>query len=111
VIRLAPKAFIAELLFIDSLENMFLPPILELRTKFTEDGPSLLTLDGHSTHVTARVIAICAARKIILIRLDPHSSHLAQLRDLCVRVIQDYVQEREAKQGNEGRNLCPLRVL
>jgi hypothetical protein len=92
VIRSPPKRFITELLFFDWLENIFLLRNSELRTKFTYDGPNLLVVDGHSTHVTARVIALWAARKVRLMRLVPHSSHLAQSLDVWVQVIQDYVQ-------------------
>jgi hypothetical protein len=58
--------------------------ISEHRRKFGYEGPSILILDGHATHVTPRVIAFCGARKINLIKLVPHSSHLAQPLDLCV---------------------------
>jgi hypothetical protein len=82
VIRSAPKTFIMEILFTDWLQNIFLPRISEFQTKFTHDGLILLVFDGHSAHMTVRVITLCAARKIILIRLGPHSSHLAQPLEL-----------------------------
>jgi hypothetical protein len=83
-IQSALKTFIREFLFFDWFENIVLPHISELRTKFTYDGPSLLVLDGHSSHVTARVIALCAAQKVILIRLVSHLSHLSQRLDLSL---------------------------
>jgi hypothetical protein len=52
VIQSVPKAFIMEVLFMDRFENISLPRISELQTKFTYDGPGLLVLDGHSTYVT-----------------------------------------------------------
>jgi hypothetical protein len=55
-IRSASNTFLTELLLIDSLEDVFLSRISELRTKFAYDGRSFLVLDGHLTHVTARVI-------------------------------------------------------
>jgi hypothetical protein len=57
-IRSAPQTFIAEVLFIDWLDTIFLPGISELRRKFDYDGPSILIIDGHSTHATPRVIAL-----------------------------------------------------
>jgi hypothetical protein len=83
-IRSASRTFITEVLFIDGFERVFLLPIAELRQKFASDGLSIFVVDGYSTHVTPRLIALCDASKIILIRLVPHSSHLAQPLDLCV---------------------------
>jgi transposase len=56
-IRTAPRTFITEELFIDWLENVFLPKIQSLRPRFSYDGPAVLLVDGHSTHVTPRVVA------------------------------------------------------
>jgi hypothetical protein len=82
-IRSASRTFITEILFIDWLDTIFLPPISEFRRKFDYNGPNILIIDGHSTHVTPRVIALCGPRNIILIRLVAHSSQLAQPLDLC----------------------------
>jgi hypothetical protein len=84
VVRSAPKTFITELLFIDWLEKIFSPSISEFQTKFTYDDSNLLVLDGNSTYVRARLIPLCASRKITLIRLVPHSWHLTRPLDLCV---------------------------
>jgi hypothetical protein len=83
-IRSAPRTFITEVLFIDWFDTIFLPRISELRRKFDYDGPGILIVDGHSAHVTPRVIALCGALNGIIIRLAAHSSHLAQPLDLCV---------------------------
>jgi hypothetical protein len=83
----APRTFITEILFIDWFDTIFLRRISELRRKFDYDGPSILIVDGHSTHVTyvtPRVIALCGARNVIMIRLVAHLLHLAQPFDLCV---------------------------
>jgi hypothetical protein len=76
--------FITEALFIEWLDTIFLPCISELRRKFDFDEPSILIADGHSTRVTRRVIALCGARNVIMIRVVAHSSHLAQPLNLCV---------------------------
>jgi hypothetical protein len=83
-VRFAPRTFITEVLFINWLDTLFLPRISELRRKFDCDGPSILIVDEHSTHVTPSVIALCGARNVIMVRLAAHSSHLAQPLDLCV---------------------------
>jgi hypothetical protein len=83
-IRPVPRTFITKLIFIDWLDTIFLPRISELRGKFDYDGPSILIIDGHSTHATPRVITVCGARNVIMIRLVEQSSHLAQSLDLCV---------------------------
>jgi hypothetical protein len=58
--------------------------ISELRRKFDYDGSNILIVNGHPTHVTPRVIALCGVRNVIMIRLVAHSSHLAQPLNLCV---------------------------
>jgi hypothetical protein len=108
-IRSTPGTLITEVLFIDWLETIFVPRIAELRQKFAYDGPSILIVDGHSTHVTARVIALCGARKIILIRLVLHSSHLAQPFDLCVFGLLKIIYRKEKQSGGmkgETRKIC-----
>jgi hypothetical protein len=81
------------------LDTIFLPRISELRRKFDYDGPSILIVDGHSTHVTPRAIALCGARNAIMIRLVAHSSHLAQPLDLSVFGLFKifYRKERQSK--------------
>jgi hypothetical protein len=83
-IRSTLWTFFTEVLFIDWLDTIFLPLISEFRRKFDYDGPNILIVDGHSTHVTPRVIALCGARNVIMIRVAAHPSHLAQPRDFCV---------------------------
>jgi hypothetical protein len=98
-IRSAPRTFITEVLFIDWLETIFLPHISELRRTFDYDRPSIRIVDGHSTHVTPRVIALCGARNVIMIRLVAHSSHLAQPLDICAfgRFEIFYHKEKQSK--------------
>jgi hypothetical protein len=111
-IRSASRTFITEVLFIDRLGAIFLPCISELRRKFDYDGPSILIVDGHSTHVTPRVIALCGARNVIMIRLIAHSSQLAQPLDLCVFGLFKifYRKERQSK-GMKGETRKIYRTL
>jgi hypothetical protein len=80
--------------------------ISELRRKFDYDEPSILIVEGHSTHVTPRVIALFGARNVIMIRLVAHSSHLAQPLDLCVFGLFKifYRKERQSKKNERGNS-------
>jgi hypothetical protein len=71
-------------LFIDWIETVFLVRINYLRQKFAYEGSAILLVDGHSTHISPRVISFCAANSIILVWLVSHSSHISQPLDLCV---------------------------
>jgi hypothetical protein len=99
-IRSVPRTVITEVLFIDSLDTLFLSRISVLRRKFDYDGPNILIVDGHSTHVTLRVITLCGAWNAIMIRLVTHSSHLAQPLDLGVFGLFEifYYKERQSKE-------------
>jgi hypothetical protein len=111
-IRSVPRTFITEILFIDWFDTIFLPRISELRRKFDYDGQGNLIADGHSRHVTPRVIALCGARNVIMIRLVAHSSHLAQPLDLCVFGLFKifYRKERQSK-GMKGETRKIYRAL
>jgi hypothetical protein len=111
-IRSAPRTFITEVLFIDWLDTIFLPRISELLRKFDYDGPSILSVEGHSTHVTPRVVVLCGARNVITITIVVHSSHLAQPLDLFVfgsfKIF--YREERQSK-GMKRENRKIYRAL
>jgi hypothetical protein len=103
VIRTAPQTFITEVLFIDWFDTIFLPRISELPRKFDYDRPSIPIVDGHSTHMTPRVTALCGARNIIMIRLVTHSSHLAQPFDLCVfALLKIFYRKKRQSKGMKG---------
>jgi hypothetical protein len=98
-VRTAQRTFITEVLFIDWLQNVFIPKVNHLRERAKYDGKVVLILDGHASHVTPRVIAFAGSQKLSLIRLVPHSSDITQPVDLCVaglfKVI--YSKERQSK--------------
>jgi hypothetical protein len=98
-VRTAHKTFITEVLFIDWLQNVFIPKVNHLRERAKSDGKVVLILDGHASHVTPRVIAFAGSQKLSLIRLVPYSSHITQPLDLRVfglcKVI--YSKERQSK--------------
>jgi hypothetical protein len=71
------------MLFIDWLQNVFLPRVSHLRERINCQGKVVLILDGHATHVTPRVVADAGSQGVLLIRLVSHSSHVAQPLDLC----------------------------
>jgi hypothetical protein len=72
----------------------------------------ILPVDGHSTHVTPRVIAFCGENHIILVRLVPHSSDISQPLDLCFFGIFKipYKKEKQTK-GMKGETRKIYRVL
>ena len=47
------------------------------------DGAKLLFLDGHSSHITVKVIKLARQNNIHIICLPPHSSHILQPLDVC----------------------------
>lgn len=62
-----------------------------LRTVFEPESrqisgekPRLLIADGHSSHITADMIALCMENNIDLLILPPHCSHLLQPLDIGV---------------------------
>jgi hypothetical protein len=83
-IRTSPKTFITETSFIDWIEMVFLVRTNYFRQKFAYEGPMILLVNGHSTHVTPQVIAFSGANRIILVWLVPHISHISQPLDLCL---------------------------
>lgn len=49
-----------------------------------EERPQLLLYDGHSTHVTEKVIDFAIGENLTILKLPPHTSHLLQPLDLSV---------------------------
>lgn len=62
------------------LQTVFEP---ESRQK-SKDKPRLLIADGHASHITANMIALCMENNIDLLILPPHCSHLLQPLDVGV---------------------------
>ena len=52
--------------------------------KKSGNRPRLLIMDGHSSHITGNMIALCMENNIDLLILPPHCSHLLQLLDVGV---------------------------
>jgi hypothetical protein len=96
-IRRSASSFITEVLFVDWIQSVFLKKIQELRNRYQYEGKVVLIVDGHSSHVTPRVISYAATQKIVIIRLVAHSSHIAQPLDLCLFAVfkNAYQKERE----------------
>jgi hypothetical protein len=44
----------------------------------------MLIMDGHSSHVTARVLSFCIQNAIDLLIMPPHCSHVLQPLDVSV---------------------------
>lgn len=52
--------------------------------KKSGNQPRLLIMDGHSSHITGELIALCIEKDIDLLILPPHCSHLLQPLDVGV---------------------------
>jgi hypothetical protein len=61
VIRMALKTFVTEILFIDSLQNLFIPRNAALRAQMDYAGPVILLIDDHATHITPRVVVFAGS--------------------------------------------------
>jgi hypothetical protein len=53
-------------------------------TRRIDGKKRLLIIDGHSSHLTARFLALCITKGIDLCLLPPHTSHVTQPLDLSV---------------------------
>jgi DDE superfamily endonuclease len=61
--------------------NEWLPHFV-LHSKPSETKPILLILDGHSSHISVKIIDYCKNNHILLLTLPPHTSHKLQPLDL-----------------------------
>jgi hypothetical protein len=63
------------------LDDIFCP---FTRDRAPEDyeGPFLLILDGHTSHVSIDVIKTARENNVVLVRLPSHSTHLMQVLDV-----------------------------
>ena len=69
----------------DSQGYEWLTTIFEPSTRPSDSHTRrLLVADGHSSHITARVIAFCIEQAIDLLILPPHCSHILQPLDVGV---------------------------
>lgn len=48
------------------------------------ERPALIIYDGHSTHISLKIVAAAIENNITILKLPPHSSHLLQPLDLSV---------------------------
>jgi hypothetical protein len=71
VTRNAAKTFITEILLTEWLKMVFLPRIENLRAKVYCTSPVRRLLDGHSTHITGRMVVMAGSERILIIRSFP----------------------------------------
>lgn len=64
-------------IFYNYLEKTLIPAL-------DPERPVLLLYDGHSTHVTNKVVQLANDNDITILKLPPHTSHLLQPLDLAV---------------------------
>lgn len=66
----------------DSHAYEWLTTLFEPETARNDRKRRLLLLDGHGSHLTARFIAFCLDKRIDLVVLPPHTSHILQPLDV-----------------------------
>ena len=76
------KAFVTKQVF----ENYVMEVVMSYIDKWRErnqclDAKAMILIDGHSTHLSDALRAVCALRNTILMLLPAHSSHLLQPLD------------------------------
>jgi hypothetical protein len=79
VVATSPKGWTSNALGLWWLQNHFEPS-----TRPLDDGYRFLILDGHGSHVTPEFQDFCIAKRIILLCLPPHTSHMLQPLDVAV---------------------------
>lgn len=65
-------------LFYDWFKVVFVEYVKQL------DGPKLLILDGHSSHITLDIVRLAKENNIEIVCLPPHSTHILQPLDVAV---------------------------
>ena len=72
------NGWINKAIFFDWFQNCFIPKTAQ------GNKTRLLILDGHSSHVSLRIVETALANNIILLCLPAHSTHLLQPLDVAV---------------------------
>jgi len=65
--------------------QILLPAVAQIRARNggeLADRPAVIFCDGHSSHETPAVMALCRDNNVDVIKLYPHSSHITQPLDL-----------------------------
>jgi hypothetical protein len=103
-IRTAEKTFMTGVMFLSWVQNVFLPKVNHQSEITKYEGKVILAIDGQAAYVTPGVIASTGSQRLSLIRLMPHSSHIAQFLDLCISGLFKihYFQKRKSK-GMKGK--------
>jgi hypothetical protein len=101
-----------EVFFIDWSQNVFLPRVSHLRERTKYQGKVVLILVDHATSAIFRVIADVGSQGLSLIRLVPHSSHIAQPLDLYIfgllKTIYHKERKSKAMKGETRKMYCVL---
>jgi transposase len=101
------NAFMTMSIFLLWAEEVFFPAVEAKREEMGYSGNAILILDGLSAHHSEVLLAACADRKVEVVFLVPHSSHLTQPLDLVtfgllkaayVRSISGNLETRQSNQ-------------
>jgi hypothetical protein len=107
IIRDSVNTFMTEVLFIDSLQAQFIPKNNELHRKRDYDGPIILLVDGHKSHITAGFLLLLLLRRSLPSSwsLTHHTSadhwtcaYFVSLRG-CINKKQKHTKPKERRSG------------
>jgi len=76
--QVSSSGWMDQSIFFDWFSTLFVPRVEQL------EGHKLLFLDGHASHISIPVIQLAIEKKIDIICLPPHSSHVLQSLDVGV---------------------------
>lgn len=101
----SPKAFVSKDIFGHFVMKSIFPYIMESRREMQDpEAPAVILFDGHKSHLSDVLNAKCAAAKIMLVVIPPHSSHLLQPLDQLIF----YRMKREFSQFGKINGLSKI---
>lgn len=79
------NGWMEEAIFYQWLSKMFVPHINRIRTKNNLDQQTaILYFDGHSSHISLRIVELAMAHNIQLVKFPSHMTDKLQPLDVCV---------------------------
>ena len=107
------RAFVTRQVFSNYLREVCLTHIDSWRQKTGKrDARALIIFDGHSSHVSDMIRAVCAAKRVDLICLPPHSSHLLQPLDrLYFSRLKQFYAQLSVAPDLSGTSRALLRII
>ena len=99
------KAFVSREIFGHYVRSVIIPYVQAIRAlKREDDARALIIFDGHKSHLSDELNALCASNCILLYLIPPHSSHLLQPLDQWIF----HKMKREFAQTSPIRELSKI---